>query len=345
MKKILTFGEILLRMSPKLGGDWISERNMPTFIGGAELNVATALASWHIPASFMTAMPNNALTNDIEEFIKSKNIGTNHIIKSGERLGIYFLPQGADLKNAGVIYDRAHSSFYSLKTNTIDWNKVFEDVSWFHITAISPALNQEIADLCLEAVKAAKNLGVNVSIDLNYRAKLWKFGKEPVEVMPEIVNYCDLVMGNIWAANKLLGISINDSVSSNNVKEKEYLKQSIESSKEIIEKFPSVKYVANTFRFDFETEGIEYYTTWFQNNDLYVSPHFKVKKVLDRIGSGDCFMAGLLYGLYQNNQPQDIIDYAAGAAIGKLNEYGDATSQTVEEVKTIIKKYKNIQYA
>lgn len=336
MKKVLTFGEILLRMSPELGGAWIGKATIPTYIGGAELNAAIALAKWQVPVAYCSAMPQNALSQEIKDELIRKNVNVDAIQMCGERIGIYYLPQGADLKNAGVIYDRAYSSFAGLKTNQINWEEIFKDVSWFHFSAISPALNQDAADLCLEAVKAAKKAGVKVSVDLNYRAKLWKYGKEPIDIMPGLAQYCDLIMGNLWAANKLLGISIDSQIGVNNATKEEYLAEAIRSSKEILAKFENCTYVADTFRFDHGTEGISYYTTFFAEDKLYVSPHFIKDKVIDKVGSGDCFMGGLLYGLYNESPYQDLIDFAAAAAIGKLNELGDATNQTKEDVFAIL---------
>ena len=335
-KKILTFGEILLRLSPEMGGTWIHNASIPTFIGGAELNTATALANWGIPVQYCSALPENSISHEIVKHLESNKMDTSKIIWGGERIGIYILPQGADLKNAGVIYDRANSSFSTLNSNEIDWHKLYAGVEWLHISAITPALNQQMADVCLVAVQEARKAGVKISVDLNYRSKLWKYGKEPIEIMPEIVKYCDLIMGNLWAANKLLGISLDSEIEINNATQEQYLLACEQSSKEILEKFNNCKYVANTFRFDHEGKGIEYYTTIFTENKLYSSPHFKVKIVVDKVGSGDCFMAGLLYGLYYSHPPQQIIDFAAAAAIGKLNEYGDATKQGITDVNEIL---------
>jgi len=335
-KSVLTFGEILLRLSPEMGGEWIRKSTIPTFVGGAELNTATALASWNIPVQYCSGLPKNALAEEIAQYLESKNIDTSKMQWCGERIGIYMLPQGADLKNAGVIYDRAHSSFSAINLGQINWSKVFMDVEWLHVSAITPALSQQMADVCLEAVVEARKAGVKISVDLNYRSKLWKYGKEPMEIMPAIVQYCDLIMGNLWAANKLLGTSLNPEVEVNNASKDDYLSECENVSREIFSKFKNCRFVANTFRFDYQQEGIEYYTTIFAENHLYISPHFKIAKVVDKVGSGDCFMAGLLYGLYKSHSPQDIINFAAAAAIGKLNEYGDATSQSVEDVNEIL---------
>jgi 2-dehydro-3-deoxygluconokinase len=214
----------------------------------------------------------------------------------------------------------------------IDWDKVLRDVSWFNFTAISPALTQDVADVCLEAVEAASKKGITVSCDLNYRSKLWKYGKQPIEIMPKLIEYCDLVMGNIWSANSLLGTSIDENIHSKGKREA-YLDHAERTSKEIIQKFPKVKSVANTFRFDSDANELRYYTSLFTGGKSYHSQEFNCEGVVDRSGSGDCFMAGLIYGFYNQNQPQEIIDYATSAAFGKLQEQGDATGQDVLTVK------------
>jgi len=336
MNKVLAFGEILLRLSPEMKGSWIRNAGIPAFIGGAELNVATALANWQVPVAYCSAMPENAMTLEIDQYLREKNIDTSPIQYTGERIGIYMLPQGADLKNSGVIYDRAHSSFSGLKPGEINWDKVLEGVSWFHFSAISPALNEDAAQVCLEALKAASNKGIFISVDLNFRAKLWKYGKKPVEVMPELLQYCDLVMGNIWAANTLLGIDIDENVAVNKADKQRYLQHSLETSEAIIAKFPKCKIVANTFRFDAFESGILYYTTLYKDGQLTVSEEFTTEKVIDKVGSGDCFMGGLIYGLYHNHPSDEVINFAAAAAFGKLNEYGDATSQTIEDVEQLL---------
>lgn len=329
---VLAFGEILLRLSPQLGGVWIKEETIPTFIGGAELNVATALSGWKVPVGYSSAMPDNAISLEIRDFVNSKGIDTRKVLFSGNRIGTYYLPQGADLKNAGVIYDRAYSSFSELKKEDMDWDSFFSDVTWFHITAISPALNQTVAELCTEAAKQAQSRGITVSLDLNYRAKLWKYGKNPAEIMPQIARHCDLIMGNIWAANTLLGIELDKEVAVNNANKEQYLAHARQTSEAIKASFPNVKAIANTFRFDAFAEGIEYYSTLYTENGLVVSREFSTKKVIDKVGSGDCFMAGLIYGFYNKKTDDEIINFAAAAAFGKLNEKGDATRQTVDDV-------------
>ncbi|MNK00615.1 2-dehydro-3-deoxygluconokinase [compost metagenome] len=332
--KVLSFGELLLRICPDTDGQWLADNELPFYVGGAELNVATALALWEVPSAYFSALPDNFMSTQILNYVDKCNIDSSRMQLSGDRLGLYYLPKGKDLKNAGVIYDRANSSFASIKPNTLNWDEILQDISWFHFSAICPALNQDAADLCLEAVKAASERGITISIDLNYRAKLWKFGKEPIDIIPGLVEYCDLVMGNIWAAEKMLGITLPTDIVEIDTKEN-YLKQAEITSKEIINKFPKCKHVANTFRFDYKA-GIRYYTTLFTENQLFISKEYLSEKILDRVGSGDCYMGGLIYGFYNEHEPQQILEFATGAAYNKLYIPSDCTTSTVQDIHQTI---------
>jgi 2-dehydro-3-deoxygluconokinase len=330
MSKVLCFGELLLRMSPSLNGQGVNNSRMPTYVGGAELNVATALAKWNVPVKYFTALPDNYLSEKIRTEIAEKNIDISAIKFSGNRIGIYYLPQGADLKNAGVIYDRAHSSFSELKPGMIDWEETLKDVSWFHFSAINPALNENIAAVCKEGLEVALKKGLTISIDLNYRSRLWQYGKRPVDVMPELVKYCNVIMGNLWAVENLLGISSPTKDSAG--KTKEELKAAADKSfAELRQNYPVAEIFAYTFRLE-----KEYWAILQSGEERNLSKSFSIEKTADRVGSGDCFMAGLIYGLYKHLEPQVIIDFAAAAAVGKLQEEGDSTNQTVEKIKSLI---------
>jgi 2-dehydro-3-deoxygluconokinase len=329
MKKTCCFGEVLLRISPP--ANWAEQNQFKVYIGGAEANVAVALGNINSPVKYCTAMPDNQVGRDIETYLQKRNIDTSSILWQGNRVGTYYLTQGADLKNSGVVYDRFYSSFYDLKPGDIDWNKVLDNVDWFHFTAISPALNENATAVCKEALIAAKAKGITISVDLNYRSKLWKYGKDPVDVMPELVQYCDVIMGNIWAANTLLGVTIDKQVEVIHTEEA-YLQHAIKTSEEIQQKFPQCKTIAYTFRFDVAPAGIDYYAALYHEKQLYKSIHFSSDQVIDKAGSGDCFMAGLIYGLKQNNTPENIINFAAAAAFGKLSEIGDNSQQTLEQI-------------
>jgi 2-dehydro-3-deoxygluconokinase len=327
MNKIFCFGELLLRMSPELNGKWIEAAHIPVYIGGAELNVATALSTWKMPVKYCTALPDNYLSQEIISHVQNKNIDTSAIQLSGNRIGTYFLPQGTDLKNAGVIYDRSHSSFSDLKPGMINWSKVLDGCTWFHFSAISPALNDNVAAVCNEALQAAAEKGITISVDLNYRSKLWQYGRQPIEVMPRLLQYCDVVMGNIWATEKLLGLSLflDDPNETDREKLIDAAKRNMQQMKTV---FPKVKNTAYTFRFD-----STYFAVLNFEDELAISQTFVIENAVDKVGSGDCFMAGYVYGLMNNHQPQTIVDFAAAAATGKMMVKGDATSQTIETIK------------
>lgn len=334
MSKTLCFGELLLRLSPSAEGDWLQKNMLPAFVGGAEANVATALALWDQQVGYCTALPDNFLSKQLSDYLQKRNIDTSSIHYSGNRVGVYYLQQGTDVKNAGVVFDRAGSSFSQLQKGMIDWDKVFNGISWFHFSAIAASLTMSAAEVCEEALEAASSNGITISLDLNYRNKLWQYGKQPIDIMPGLTKYCDVVMGNLWSANVMLGIPIDDALVKTDSK-KAYLEQAVKTSKAIQQKFPKVKTVANTFRFD-RNEGILYYTALY-NGELFVSAEYNSDKVLDKVGSGDCFMAGLIYGMSNDHTPQQTLDFATSAAYNKLFIKGDTTNQTANDIKSTIK--------
>ncbi len=331
-KKILCFGELMLRISPAPTAEQAAKQPMMLYMGGAEANVATALAAWDLPVKYCTVLPDNFMSRHVISYLEYKGIFTSSIVFAGNRIGLYYLERGADLKG-NMVYDREGSSFSTLKPGMIDWDKVLQDVDWFNFSAISPALNQNVADTCLEAVKEASKRGIKISVDLNYRSRLWKYGQSPVSIMTPLVEYCDVVMGNLWSADTLLGIDVDEHIHDKNSKQA-YLDHSEQTSKAIISKFPRCKVVANTFRFDQEANHILYYTTLYKDGQLFASKEFTAQNVVDRSGSGDCFMAGIIYGLFNKHPGEQLINYATAAAFGKLQEAGDSTGQDIFTIDT-----------
>ncbi|RTL57331.1 MAG: sugar kinase [Sphingobacteriales bacterium] len=325
MKTVCCFGELLLRFAPN--NNWIGNNSMPVFIGGAELNTATALANWHIPVKYVTALPDNYISNQVLKEISNRNIDTTGIIFSGNKIGCYYLPVGSELKNTGVIYDRNNSSFAELKPGTINWEKVFKDCSWFHFSAITPAVSENAAAICKEAVEIASAKGLTISVDLNYRNKLWQYGKQPADIMPDLLKYCHVMMGNIWATESLLNIPSPVKISNGQTKEELWLAANT-SIQQLKNQYPLVSAIAYTFRLE-----KSYWAVLRNSNGTVVSKEYGITGVADKVGSGDCFMAGLIYGLYNNYTDKDIVDFAAAAAKGKLNECGDATKQTINDIK------------
>lgn len=332
---VLTFGEILLRITPDADGLWITENQLPFFIGGAELNVAAATGLWGLQTRFFTAMPDNGITEQLLAHLQQKGIDTSVVHKGGNRLGLFYLTKGRDMKNNALIYDRAGSSFADLKPGVINWDEVLDGVRWFHFSAICPALTQHTADFCAEALKAASDRGITISIDLNYRSKLWQYGKLPEEVMPALVKYCDVIMGNIWAIEAMLSIRVMPNIHETGQKSV-YLKEAQNISEQLMQQFPKCKAVANTFRFGNDS-SINYYAALYTNGHLYNSAEYWSDAIVDKVGSGDCFMAGLIYGFCNHWNASATLEYATAAAFTKLFIPSDATASTVEQVKNAIK--------
>ena len=327
---VLSFGELLLRISPDEGGDWLKENTFPFYIAGAELNVATALALWNIPSKYITAIPDNNLAHQITNYLEKQKIDMSDVIYQGNRIGLYFLTKGKDLKNDALIYDRAHSSFSELKPGTIDWEKHFEGVSWFHFSAICPAINQNVADVCKEALEVASRKNITISVDLNYRSKLWKYDKNPDVIMPELVKYCDVIMGNVWAVETMLGIPVIPDIHESGQKSI-YLKEALKTSEELMRQYPNCKAVANTFRFDAQKK-ISYYAALYTGGKFYASNEYCSTEIVNKVGSGDCFMAGLIYGFYNNFDPNQTLEFATVAAFEKLFIESDTTNIPAAEI-------------
>lgn len=329
---VFCFGELLLRFSPSLNGQWIRQSVAPVYIGGAELNVASALANWNIPVRYSTALPDNFLGKEIIQEIQSRKIDTSFITFSGNRIGIYYLSQGADLKSTNVIYDREGSSFSELKTGMIDWDKALKDCNWFHFSAISPALNENVALVCKEALEAAAAKGLMISVDLNYRSKLWQYGKSPKEIMPDLVKYCQVIMGNIWSVDALLGTDTGIS-SSNGESKKRMIAAAGENVLLLKKRYRNALIIVYTFRLE-----KEYWALLYSNHEeMVVSESFPISNVVDKAGSGDCFMASVIYGYLNGYDRLRTVNFATAAATGKLSEPGDSTRQTVEQIKARLK--------
>lgn len=335
MKKVCCFGELLLRLPPANGGEWLRHNQLPVFVGGAELNVATALATWQVPVKYCTALPDNIISRDIRSYLEQKQIDTSSVILSGERIGLYYLKEGADMKSEENVFDRKYSSFSTLETGVADWDAILEDVDWFHFSAIAPAVSESAARLVKEALEAAKRKNIRISLDLNFRSLLWKYGKAPVEIMPGLAAYCDVIMGNIWAANTLLGIPLDEEL----IREKQFTAHATFTAQQLFSRYPDCSWNANTFRFDGKTDDINYYATLNDRNSQAVSPYFHTTSIVDKVGSGDCFMAGLIYGLRSGHAMENVISYAAAAAFAKLQEKGDATKNTTADVNRYLHQF------
>ncbi len=335
MKKVITFGEIMMRLSPPGFLRFSQASSFDVVYGGGESNVAVSLANYGIPTEFVTRLPKNDLGACAVMELRKRNVGVNHIVYGGDRLGIYFLETGAVSRASKVVYDRSNTPISEIKSGMIDWEEVFKDAGWFHWTGITPALSQGAADVCLEAIKAANQLGVTVSTDLNYRAKLWKYGKKPDEVMPALVEGCDVILGNEEDAEKHFHIHPDevDVTKGDTVDSSAY--HSV--CRKVMERFPRAKKVITTLRGSISASHNSWAGLLYDGKTFYESPTYQITHIVDRVGGGDSFMGGLIYGLLAYpGDDQKALNFAVAASCLKHTIYGDANLVTVDEVEKLM---------
>ena len=337
MPKIITFGEIMLRLSTPGYLRFGQAKQFEATFGGGEANVAVSLANYGMDAKFVTRLPENDIAKACIKDLKSYGVDTSDIIYGGERVGIYFLETGAVARPSKVVYDRAHSSIASIEPGMIDWKKVFEGADWFHWTGITPALSQGAADACLEAIKAANELGITVSCDLNYRKNLWKYGKKASEIMPALVEGCDVILGNEEDAEKVFGIKpegFDVTSTGGEIDQKRF--QSV--GEQLMAKFPRAKKVIITLRGSINANHNTWGGVLWDGKTLYQSPRYDITHIVDRVGGGDSFMGGLIYGLLTyTTDDQKALNFAVAASCLKHTIFGDFNQVTVAEVENLMK--------
>jgi len=335
MKKIVTFGEIMLRLTPPGFKRFSQANSFEVIYGGGESNVAVALANYGLDTEFVTRLPQNDIGECALMEMRKRRVGTQHIVRGGERLGIYFLEIGAVSRGSKVVYDRAHSAISTIEKGMVDWEEVFKDAQWFHWTGITPAISQGAADACLEAIQVANKMGITVSTDLNYRKKLWKYGKSPAEVMPELVAGCDIILGNEEDAEKHFGIHPEgvDVTHGETVDAKAY----ISVCQQLMEKFPRCKKAIITLRGSISASHNSWSGVLYDGKKLFEAPTYQITHIVDRVGGGDSFMSALIYGLLTyTGDDQKALNFAVAASCLKHTIYGDANLVTVEEVEKLM---------
>ena len=325
----------MLRLSPPGFKRFSQASQFEVIYGGGESNVAVSLANYGVPVTFVTRLPDNDLGDCALMEMRKRGVDTQHIIRGGERLGIYFLEIGAVSRGSKVVYDRAHSAMSTIEKGMIDWEAVFQDADWFHWTGITPALSQGAADACLEAIQTANKMGVTVSTDLNYRKKLWKYGKNPMDIMPELVAGCDVILGNEEDAEKHFGLHPEgvDVTQGHSVDAQSYLSV----LKQLMEMFPRAKKVITTLRGSISASHNTWSGVLWDGSTLYEAPTYQITHIVDRVGGGDSFMGGLIYGLL--NYPEDdqkALNFAVAASCLKHTIFGDANLSTVAEVEKLM---------
>lgn len=336
MQKVITFGEIMLRLSTPGYQRFIQSPALNATFGGGEANVAVSLANYGIPTEFVTRLPRNDIAEWCISDLRKYNVGVHSILRGGDRVGIYFLETGAVARPSKVVYDRAHSAIAEVQPGMFDWKEILKDARWFHWTGITPALSQGAADACLEAIQTANELGVTVSCDLNYRKNLWKYGKTASEIMPALVEGCDIILGNEEDAEKVFGIKPEGFEVAQTGGEVDALEfESV--CKQLMHRFPRAKKVIITLRGSVNAN----HNTWggcLYSDRLYQSRRYDITHIVDRVGGGDSFMGGLIYGLIAYPQDnQKALDFAVAASCLKHTIYGDFNLVSVSEVENLMK--------
>ena len=332
--KIVTFGEIMLRLAPPGFQRFTQARSFDAIYGGGEANVAVSLVNYGEDVEYVTRLPKNDLGEACLMSLRGYGIHTEHIARGGDRIGIYFLETGAAQRGSKVIYDRANSSFAAIQTGTIDWKEVFAGADWFHWTGITPAVSQGAAEVCREALLVAREMGLTVSTDLNYRAKLWKWGKSAGEVMADLVGMCDVALGNEEDAEKVFGIKAPEvDVTAGMVGADHYLYV----CEELAKKFPLLKTISITLRGSLSASHNTWSGVLWQNGRFFSAPIYDIIPIVDRVGGGDSFMGGLIYGLRKyKDDPQKTLNFAAAAACLKHSIIGDFNVVSVSEVEALM---------
>lgn len=305
--------------------------------GGGEANVAVSLANYGMDVKFITRLPDNDIAKACLKDLRSYGVDVSDVVTGGDRIGIYFLETGAVARPSKVVYDRAGSSIATIQPGEIDWEKVFQGADWFHWTGITPAISQGAADVCLEAVKAANRLGVTVSCDLNYRKNLWKYGKKAAEVMPALVEGCDVILGNEEDAEKVFGIKpegFDVTQTGGEIDQQKF--QSV--GEQLMKRFPRAKKVIITLRGSINANHNTWGGVLWNGETLYQSPRYDITHIVDRVGGGDSFMGGLIYGLLTyTGDDQKALNFAVAASCLKHTIFGDFNQVSVAEVETLMK--------
>lgn len=329
MGKIVTFGEIMLRLAPNGYYRFFQNDQMQATFGGGEANVAVSLANFGENVSYVTKLPNNPIGDAAIRTLKSFNVDTSDIVRGGDRIGIYFLEKGASQRGSVCIYDRAGSSIQKASKSDFDWNKIFKDADWFHVTGITPALGSNLVDICIDACEYAAKNNIKISVDLNYRKKLWT-KNEACDAMTKICKYANVCISNEEDAKDVFGIeSKGTDVYSGKLNKDGY----IEVASKLKEKF-NFDYVAITLRTSISASENKWAGMLYDGKNSFFSKEYDLK-IVDRVGGGDSFAAGLIYSLRHNFDNQKAVDFATAASALKHSVEGDFNRVSVSEVEKL----------
>ena len=330
--KFLTFGEIMLRLRAPGHERFFQSNMMEATFGGGEANVAVSLANYGEDAEYLTVLPKNDMGDHCISELRRFGVDTKKIVRGEGRMGIYFLENGANQLPSKVIYDRAYSAMALAKPGDIDWDKAFEGVDWFHITGITPAISESAMELSLESVKEAKKRGITVSCDLNYRKNLWKYGKKASEVMREIAKYVDIAIANEEDVQKSLEITVDVNVESGELDREKYRLL----GNKVLETYPNMKMIAITLRESHSADWNGWAACLNDGENFYVSKKYEIRDIVDRVGGGDSFAGGLIYGLNTYESKQTALEFAVAASCLKHSIIGDFNRVSASDVEKLM---------
>ena len=329
---ILTFGEIMLRLKAPGHERFFQSPMLEATFGGGEANVAVSLANFGMDAEFLTVLPQNEIADACIRELRYFGVGTKKIVRGDGRVGIYYLEAGANQLPSKVVYDRAYSSIALAKPGDIDWDNAFAGVDWFHITGITPAISESAMALSLESVKEAKKRNITVSCDLNYRKNLWKYGKTASDVMRELTRYVDVAIANEEDVQKSLGITVDVSVESGELDREKYRAL----GDRVLKTYPDLRCIAITLRESRSADWNGWAACLNDGRDFYVSRKYEIRDIIDRVGGGDSFAAGLIYGLNRYDDKQQALEFAAAASCLKHSIPGDFNRVGVADVEKLL---------
>lgn len=333
MKKYITFGEIMLRLKPLNWERFFQSPLLEATFGGGEANVAVGLARFGLNVAHVSVIPNNSIGDACIGELRRQGVDTSLIMRKGNRLGIYFLEAGANQRPSKVIYDRSHSAIAEAKPGDIDWDKAFDGVSWFHISGITPAISLSASELSIEALKKAREKGITVSCDLNFRKNLWKYGKSAPQVMGELVKYADIVMGNEEDCQKSLSVKVDVDVDveSGRLQTEKYR----ELTDRVLNLYPNIKKIAITLRESHSANNNGWLAVLNNREEFIVSKKYEIHNIIDRVGGGDTFASGLIYGINNLADDKESLEFAVAASCLMHSIPGDLPLLSVEEVKNL----------
>ena len=330
--KFLTFGEIMLRLKSPGHERFFQSPVLEATFGGGEANVAVSLANFGEDVGFLSVLPKNAIGDECIKELRRFGVDTSRVVRGGERLGIYFLETGANQRPSKVVYDRAHSAIAAARPGDIDWEKTFEGVEWFHITGITPAISESAMELSLESVREAKKRGITVSCDLNYRKNLWKYGKKASEVMRELAKYVDVAIANEEDVQKSLEITTDVVVESGELDRSKYKAL----GDKVLAAYPDMKMIAITLRESKSADWNGWAACLNDREHFYESKRYEIRDIIDRVGGGDSFAGGLIYGLNNYESRQQALEFAVAASCLKHSIDGDFNRVDVDEVEKLM---------